>query len=69
MKRAGLWSVAKALEGVGLIVILVGLLVSVQTGMRDEGLKSMMYEAWGLAGGGALFLLGVVLERLSGTRR
>jgi len=69
MRRAGLWSVAKALEGVGLVVILVGLLVSVQTGMRDEGLKSMIYEAWGLAAGGALFFVGLLLERLSGTRR
>lgn len=69
MKRAFLWQVGKALEGVGLVVVLVGLLISVQVGMRDEGLKSMTYEAWGLAGGGGLFFVGLLLERMSGGRR
>lgn len=64
--KGWMWSVGKALEGLGLIVILVGLLVSVQTGMRDEGMKSMTYEAYGLAAGGAIFFVGLLLERASG---
>lgn len=64
--RGWLWSIGKALEGLGLIVILVGLLVSVQTGMRDEGLKSMKYETYGLAAGATLFIVGFLLERGSG---
>lgn len=64
--KGWLWSIGKALEGLGLIVILVGLLVSVQTGMRDEGLKSMKYETYGLAVGAGLFLVGFALERTTG---
>ena len=69
MKSGWLWSVGKALEGLGLVIVLVGLVVSVQTGMRDEGMKSMTYEAWGLAVGGGVFFLGLVLERMAGGRR
>ena len=64
--KGWLWSLGKALEGLGLIVILIGLLVSVQTGMQDEGLKSMKYETYGLAAGGALFLVGFLIERSTG---
>ena len=35
---------AKCLEGSGLLVILVGLMMSVEMGMRDEGLSSMRAE-------------------------
>ena len=64
--KGWLWSLGKALEGLGLIVILIGLLVSVQTGMQDEGLKLMKYETYGLAAGGALFLVGFLIERSTG---
>ena len=35
-------------------------------GMQDEGLKSMKYETYGLAAGGALFLVGFLIERSTG---
>jgi hypothetical protein len=63
-----LHSLAKLLEGVGLIVILVGLVMSVQLGMRDDGLESMTSEAYGLAIGGGMFLAGWLLERALGAR-
>ena len=68
MKREWLWTFAKGLEGVGLIVILLGLLISVESGMRDESMKSMTTEAYGLAIGGGLFFLGWLLERSLGAR-
>lgn len=64
--RGWMWSLGKALEGVGLVVVLVGLVISVQTGMRDEGMKSMTYETYGLAAGAAFFIVGILLERASG---
>ena len=68
MTRGWLWSLAKALEGLGLVIILLGLLLSVQTGMRDEGMKSMTYEAYGLGAGGAMFFVGWLLERTVGRK-
>lgn len=62
------WSVGKALEGLGLVVVLVGLVGSVRLGMGEQGLESMRFESWGLAAGGALFLLGWLLERSAGRR-
>ena len=64
----GLWVLAKGLEGLGLVVVLVGLVTSIQLGMRDEGLQSMKYESYALVGGGAVFLVGWLLERRIGTR-
>ena len=58
----------KALEGLGLVVVLVGLLGSVRLGMGEQGLESMRFESYGLLAGGALFLLGLVLERSAGRR-
>ena len=66
MNRGFVWTLAKALEGVGLVIVLVGLVLSVQTGMQDEGMKSMTFEAWGLAIGGGLFFVGLALERFGG---
>ena len=68
MEKKGLWYVAKGLEGLGMILVLVGLLLSIDMGMRDQGLESMAYEGKGLMFGGGLFLLGWVLERVIGSR-
>ena len=59
---------AKALEGIGLIVILVGLLVSLDQGMEGAGLEAMRAETLGLIMGVVLFLCGYVVERTLGTR-
>ncbi|HIG86035.1 MAG TPA: hypothetical protein EYQ25_03240 [Planctomycetes bacterium] len=59
---------AKFLEGLGLLIILVGLMMSVEMGMRDEGLSSMRAETYGLAAGGVLFAIGWLLERALGSR-
>ena len=66
--RGPLYTVAKVLQGIGLIVILVGLMLSVQLGMNDDGMESMYSEAYGLAAGGGLFLLGWFIERSVGGR-
>lgn len=58
-----LWLLAKGLEGLGMIVVLVGLVISMRLGFQEEGLKSMKYESYALAGGGAIFLAGMLLER------
>ena len=63
-----LWLLAKALEGLGMVVVLVGLVLSIQLGFQDEGLKSMKYESYALVAGGAIFLLGMLLERRNGAR-
>ena len=66
MPRKLIWGLAKLLQGVGLVVVLVGLFWSVSLGLEEEGLKSMAYEFRGLFVGGGLFVLGLVLERLAG---
>ncbi len=63
-----LWLLAKGLEGLGMVVVLVGLVLSIQLGFEDEGLKSMKYESYALVGGGAIFLAGMILERRIGAR-
>jgi len=63
-----LWLLAKGLEGLGLVVVLVGVVTSIQLGFHDEGLQSMKYESYALLSGGALFLAGFLLERRIGTR-
>lgn len=67
MKRT-LWWVAKALEGVGMVIVLVGVFISMSEGFQGRGLESMAYEFQGLALGGALFVAGVLLERRIGSR-
>jgi len=59
---------AKGMEGLGMLVVLVGLVMSIELGFRDEGLESMRYEGYALLLGGGLFLGGWVLERAIGTR-
>ncbi len=68
MKRNWMWSLAKGLEGVGLLVVGVGVMMSVNLGMGDEGLSSMKAETYGLAIGGVMFLGGWLLERNMGAR-
>jgi len=63
-----LWLLAKGLEGLGMIVVLVGLVLSIQLGFQDDGLRSMKYESYALVGGGAVFLAGMLLERRIGAR-
>lgn len=63
-----LWLLAKGLEGLGMVVVLVGLVLSIQLGFQDEGLKSMKYESYALLGGGAIFVVGLLLERRIGAR-
>jgi hypothetical protein len=58
-----IWKLAKFLQGAGLLVVLIGVVISIDTGMDDEGLTSMRAETLGLALGGGLFLAGWVLER------
>jgi hypothetical protein len=63
VSRRRLWWVAKALEGIGLLVVLVGVFWSISLGLEDEGLGSMRAEMNGLLIGGGLFLSGWLLER------
>ncbi|NOT29651.1 MAG: hypothetical protein HOP15_04280 [Planctomycetes bacterium] len=63
-----LWLLAKVLEGLGMVVVLVGLVLSIQLGFQDDGLKSMKYESYALGAGGAIFLLGMLIERRIGAR-
>ena len=68
MSRRALYGVAKALEGAGMVIVLAGVIISISEGLQDEGLKSMASEMKGLMIGGALFVLGVLIERRIGTR-
>lgn len=68
MKKNWVWALAKTLEMAGLIIVLVGLLMSINLGIGEKGLASMTTEFQGLGVGGGLFLLGYLLERASGGR-
>ncbi len=63
-----MYYLAKFLEGAGLVVILAGVLISINLGYSDEGLESMKAETYGLGIGVVLFLVGLLLERLIGSR-
>ena len=58
----------KGLEVLGLVLVLVGVVLSMRLGLDDESLASMEFELKGLLAGGALFLLGWLLERWARTR-
>lgn len=58
-----IWKIGKTLEGAGLVVVLAGVLLSIDLGLKEEGLKSMGIEFQGLGIGGGLFLAGYLLER------
>ena len=62
MKPKSWWMLAKALEGVGMVLVLVGVMMSISYGLEDEGLKSMSYELKGLMLGGGLFTVGWAIE-------
>jgi hypothetical protein len=66
--HGALWWLAKLLEGVGMVIVLVGIFWSVSLGLEDDGLSSMAAEMKGLMLGGGLFALGWALERGLGTR-
>jgi|GEM_PF-1236897 len=66
MANKMLWKVGKLLEGVGLVVVLAGVMLSIHLGLQEEGLKSMGAEFQGLGIGGGLFLAGYLLERWGG---
>ena len=68
MQSPFLFYLAKGLEGLGLVVVLVGVLLSMKLGMGEQGLESMKAETYGLAIGMALFVCGWLLERSQGTR-
>lgn len=68
MTRRQLWWIAKALEGVGMVVVLAGVFVSISLGLEDDGLSSMQTEMQALLLGGGLFLLGYLIERRIGGR-
>lgn len=68
MRGRWLWWLAKGLEGVGMTVVLVGLLLSMHLGLNEEGLESMRYEGTALLVGGGLFVLGWAIERGLGAR-
>lgn len=53
----------KGLQVVGLLVVLVGLLVSIGLGSMEEGFSSMMVELQALIGGVLLFGLGTLVLR------
>jgi hypothetical protein len=68
MPRKAWFYVAKALEGVGMVIVLVGVFWSISLGFEDQGLKSMGAEMRGLMLGGLMFVAGVAIERALGTR-
>lgn len=68
MSRDFVYKLAKILEAVGLIVVLVGVSLSIHLGFEDEELASMREEFRGLLVGGVLFLIGYILERWAGRR-
>ena len=64
-----MYYLAKGLEGLGLIIVLVGVVMSMQLGVGEEqGFESMKAESYGLGIGGALFVIGWLLERSIGSR-
>jgi len=63
-----LWWLAKILEGIGMVIVLLGVFVSMSAGFEGRGLESMAYEFQGLFVGGGLFLVGVLIERSIGAR-
>jgi hypothetical protein len=63
-----LYCLAKVLEGLGMLILLVGVILSIELGMQEEGLESMRYEGNALLVGGGLFLVGYLIERALGSR-
>ena len=68
MNRGAIWWAAKGLEGAGMIIVLVGVLLSMRLGFEDRSLESMEWELRGLLAGGGMFLVGYLIERRIGAR-
>ena len=68
MTKQHLWMLAKSLEALGLIIVLIGLVLSVELGFRDEGMTSQYAELIALLVGFVLWGIGFVIERVAGTR-
>ncbi|MFT7669893.1 MAG: hypothetical protein ACI8X5_002600 [Planctomycetota bacterium] len=66
MSNKMIWKLGKLLEGLGLVIVLAGVLMSIDQGLKEEGLKSMGTEFKGLGIGGTLFMAGYLLERWGG---
>jgi hypothetical protein len=66
--KGPLHGLAKALQGLGLVLVLVGLMLSIRLGWGEDGLESMRMEMLGLIGGGLVFALGWLLEARIGGR-
>lgn len=66
MPKLWLWRLGKLLELIGLAVVLGGVLLSIDLGLDEEGLKSMGTEFQALGVGGGIFLFGYLLERSAG---
>ncbi len=65
-KGSPLWILARVLQVVGMGVTLVGLFLSIDVGFREgESLHSMAVEFRYLGVGGALFLVGMLLQRIA----
>ena len=66
--RGRLYGLGKLLEGLGLVLVLVGVVLSMRLGFQDESLASMEHEMTGLLAGGGVFLAGWLLERAARPR-
>ena len=67
MNRKLYW-LAKGLEALGMVVVLVGVMWSISLGHGSQSLESMRYEMNGLMWGLGLFAVGWMIERRIGTR-
>ncbi len=66
MRAPWLWYLAKGLEGLGMVIVLAGVVLSIRLGLDEQGLASMRYESIALALGGGIFLVGWWCERAAG---
>lgn len=66
MGSSRIFLLGKALQALGLIVILVGVVVSIGLGRMEQGLESMWVELQALLAGVLLFAAGTFLLRLGG---
>lgn len=60
------YGLGKALQGVGLLVVFVGLSLSIGEGQLSSSLDSMWIEVYCLLGGMALFGVGILILGKSG---
>ncbi len=60
------YGLGKALQGIGLLVVFVGLSLSIGEGQLSSSLDSMWIEVYCLLGGMALFGVGILILGKSG---